>query len=223
MSANSGLSITPNRQQALSARTQLTLLALPSAKRIRILKTLGRYERALARKRIREQTTVNGQKMAGRTNGKKAKMLKRLGKTLEPYVKNANRLELKHKATFTGRIAALHQEGGKEQMSASRMARIHGTPNYSAPCSRSQAKALSAEGYKVRKTKGKGYRRASVREIVASLSHGKAGVILQAMRGKQNKQGWDIPVKARPFLGDSSPNVQRELVNIIEQINSKRG
>ncbi|MDI5830198.1 hypothetical protein [Shewanella xiamenensis] len=217
------LTITPNRHQALNASNQLALLKLPSAKRIRILKTLGRYERALARKRIRTQTTVDGGQFEARANGKKGRMLKRLGKTLEPFVKNANRLELKHKAALTGSIAALHQDGGSEQMSASRMARIHGTPDYNAPCSRSQAKALSAEGYKVRKAKGNGYRRASLNEIMATLSQGQAGVILRSMRDKPNKQRWEIPVAARPFLGDSADNVQRQLVSIIEQINQKRG
>ena len=217
------LNITPNRHQALNASNQIALLKLPSAKRIRILKTLGRYERALARKRIRTQTTVDGGQFEARANGKKGRMLKRLGKTLEPFVKNANRLELKHKAALTGRIAALHQDGGSEQMSASRMARIHGSPDYNAPCSRSQAKALSAEGYKVRKAKGNGYRRASINEIMATLSQGQAGVILRSMRDKPNKQRWEIPVAARPFLGDSADNVQRQLVSIIEQINHKRG
>ncbi|MCT8858346.1 hypothetical protein K5M76_06600 [Shewanella xiamenensis] len=217
------LNITPNRTQALNASNQLALLKLPSAKRIRILKTLGRYERALARKRIRTQTTVDGGQFEARANGKKGRMLKRLGKTLEPFVKNANRLELKHQAALTGRIAGLHQDGGSEQMSASRMARIHGTPDYNAPCSRSQAKALSAEGYKVRKAKGNGYRRASLNEIMATLSQGQAGVILRSMRDKPNKQRWEIPVAARPFLGDSADNVQRQLVSIIEQINQKRG
>ncbi|MCG9964024.1 hypothetical protein [Shewanella cutis] len=217
------LTITPNRHQALNASNQLALLKLPSAKRIRILKNLGRYERALARKRIRTQTTVDGGQFEARANGKKGRMLKRLGKTLEPFVKNANRLELKHQAALTGRIAALHQDGGSEQMSASRMARIHGTPDYNAPCSRSQAKALSAEGYKVRKAKGNGYRRASLNEIMATLSQGQAGVILRSMRDKPNKQRWEIPVAARPFLGDSADNVQRQLVSIIEQINQKRG
>ena len=217
------LTITPNRTQALNASNQLALLKLPSAKRIRILKTLGRYERALARKRIRTQTTVDGQ-FEARANGKKGRMLKRLSKTLEPFVKNANRLELKHKAALTGRIAALHQDGGSEQMSASRMARIHGTPDYNAPCSRSQAKALSAEGYKVRKAKGNGYRRASLNEIMSTLSQRPSGrdPALNA-RNKPNKQRWEIPVAARLFLGDSADNVQRQLVSIIEQINHKRG
>ena len=110
------LVITPNNKQALSAKHQLQLLALPNGKRVRVLKTLGRYERKLARQRIRTQTTVEGKKFASRSDGKKTKMLKRMGKTLEPYVKGGKRLELKHKVGLTGRIAALHQEGGSEQM-----------------------------------------------------------------------------------------------------------
>lgn len=218
------LSIKPNKAQALNASTQLALLKLPAAKRIRILKTLGRHERTLARNRIRTQTTTEGVGFAPRTDGKKARMLQRLGKTLEPYVKNANRLELKHKAALTGRIGALHQDGGREKMTANKMARIHGQPDYEAPCTRAQAKALAAEGYKVRKQKGRGYRRATLREIMDTLSQGKAMLILRQLRGKPQKQRWDIPVAARPFLGDKADNVQRQLVSIIEQINkTQRG
>ncbi|QYK02440.1 phage virion morphogenesis protein [Shewanella psychrotolerans] len=217
------LVITPNKKQALSVKHQLTFLAMPSNKRVRVLKTLGRHERTLARKRIRQQTTVDGHKFATRADGRKAKMLKRMGRTLEPYVKSANRLELKHKAAQTGRIAALHQEGGIESMSASRMARIHGKPDYNEPATRSQAKALIANGYKTKKAKGKGYRRATISEITTNLSQGKAGFILKVLRDKPSKTRWPIPVKARPFLGDSTDNVQRELVKIIDDINSKRG
>jgi hypothetical protein len=219
MSANSGLSITPNKQQALSLKNQLLLLSLPANKRVRILKTLGRHERALARKRIRQQTTVDGSPMKSRANGQKAKMLKRLGRTLEPYVKSANRLELKHKSPQVGRIGAFQQDGGSEAMTAGRMARIHGNIDYDAPATRSQAKALIALGYKTKKAKGKGYRRATISEIVANLNQRKAGFILKALRDQPNKNRWQIPVKARPFLGDTTENVQRELVKIIEQIN----
>ena len=217
------LTIKPNKQQALSLKNQLFLASLPAKKRTSILKKLGTWERAETRKRIRKQITVDGTQFEARASKSRVKMLRKLGKTLEPYVYSANRLELKHKNTLTGRIAALHQDGGSEQMSASRMARIHGTPDYNAPCSRSQAKALSAEGYKVRKAKGNGYRRASLNEIMSTLSQGQAGVILRSMRDKPNKQRWEIPVAARPFLGDSADNVQRQLVSIIEQINQKRG
>lgn len=210
------LSITPNKRQALNAKLQLTLLAMPPKKRIRILKTLGRYERAQARVRIRRQQTVSGEPFEPRSNGKKQRMLKRLGKTLEPYVQHASRLELKHRQTLTGRIAALQQEGGAEVMTASKMRRIHGQPDYDAPASRSQAKALAAEGYKVRKAKG-GWRRASLNEIQQRLSVGQAGGILRAMRDSQRKQRWNIPVPAREFLGDTTENVQRQLLKIIQQ------
>ncbi len=215
------LIIKPNNNHVMYATTQLELLKLPPAKRIRIFKTLGRYERNLARQRIRSQTTVDGTAFDPRKDGTKAKMLRRLGKTLEPYVKNANRLELKHKSALTGRIAALQQEGGSETMNANRMARIHGKPDYKAPCSRAQAKALSAEGYKVRKAKGSGYRRAGLREIMETVSQGQAMLILHKLRGHTKKQRWEIPVAARPFLGDTADNVQRQLVSIIEQINRR--
>lgn len=215
------LVIKPNKAQALNLKQQLQLLALPANKRIRILKTLGRQEKAKARKRIREQRTIKGQKFAPRANGKKTKMLKKMARTLEPYVKNSNRLELKHKKTLTGRIAALQQQGGKEQMSASRMARIHGKPDKKAQCTRSQAKALSAEGYKVKRAKGNGYRRASLREIIAKLTQAQAGLILRKLRNNQIKSSWQIPVKARPFLGDEPIAVQQQLIKILAQINSK--
>ena len=214
------LTITPNKQQALSVKQQLSLLALPRNKRVRVLKTLGRQQRAKARKRIREQRTVAGQKFSPRTDGTKAKMLKRMGKTLEPYVKNSNRLELKHKATQTGRIAAMHQKGVDERMTASRMARIHGKINYKADCTRSQAKALANEGYKVKRKKGKGYRKASIKEIMANVNQGKASLILRKLRGNIKKTSWNIPGTARPFLGDTPIAVQKQLAEILA-INSR--
>lgn len=212
------LVIKPNKAQSLSVKQQLNLLALPKKKRVRVLKTLGRQQRAKARKRIRDQRTVTGQKFAPRTDGKKNKMLKRMGRTLEPYVKNSNRLELKHKAVLTGRIAAMHQEGVSETMTASRMIRIHGKPDYKADCTRSQAKALASEGYKVQRKKGKGYRKATIREIMANVSQGQASLVLRKLRGNVKKSSWNIPGKARPFLGDTPIAVQQQLVEILDNV-----
>lgn len=212
------LIIKPNQTQALNLTQQLNLLALPKNKRVRVLKTLGRQQRAKARKRIREQRTVTGQKFSPRANGKKSKMLKRMGRTLEPYVKNSNRLELKHKAAITGRIAARHQYGIAEKMTASRMARIHGKPNYKAPSTRSQAKALASEGYKIQRKKGKGYRKATIKEIMANVNQGQASLVLRKLRGNVKKTSWQIPVKERPFLGDTPINVQKELAKILTNL-----
>lgn len=211
------LSIQPNKQQALKLGQQLALLAMPPKKRTRLLKQLGRIERTKARKRIRSQQTVEGAKFAPRKDGRKKKILKKMGKTLEPYVIDANRLELKHKAALTGRIAALHQLGGSEKMTSGRMGKIHGKPDYDEPASRTQSKALVAAGYKVRKAKGKGFRRASLREISARLNQGQAGLILRKLRGKTSRNSWDIEVDARAFLGDTPANVQNELVKLMEQ------
>jgi hypothetical protein len=217
------LIIKPNKQQALNVSMQLALLRMPANKRTRVLKTLGRYEKALARKRINTQTTVEGGPFKARANGKKGRMLKKLAKTLEPFVKAGHLLELKHKQASVGRVAALHQDGGREKMTATRMARIHSKTNYDAPCSRGAAKALVAEGYKVRKAKSKRYRKATINEVMESMNQGQASLILRIMRDKPNKKSWDIPVDGRPFLGDTTPNVQRQLVSIIEKINQKRG
>ena len=212
------LTITPNKQQALSLKNQLLLLSLPANKRVRILKTLGRSQRTKARLRIRQQQDLDGKKFAERANGKNTKMLKRMAKGLEPYVKNANRLELKHKSTLAGRIAALQQAGGSEKMTAKRMKRIHGKPDYDAPASRSQAKALISLGAKTRKQKGKGYRRATIKELVASLTNGQAELALESLRAKKPKQNWKIPVKPRAFLGDTPANVQAELATLLNQL-----
>ncbi|MFT5788022.1 MAG: hypothetical protein ACI8SJ_000117 [Shewanella sp.] len=213
------LSISPNKRQALSVKNQLIMASLPAKKRTRILKTLGRFERAKARKRIRSQTTVDGHKFAARADGRKAKMLKKMTRRLEPYVKSANRLELKHQSTQTGRVAAFQQEGGTEKYTAKKAKKRNGVPDYQGPCSRRQAKALAREGYKVRKGKGKRYRRATITEIMSNMTLGQAGLVLRMMRNTKDKPSWNIQVSPRPFLGDSTENVQRELVKIMEQIN----
>ncbi|WP_338725691.1 hypothetical protein V8687_18260 [Shewanella baltica] len=215
------LTIKPNKEQVLSLQNQLILASLPANKRIAILKKLGRYEMKLARDRIKKQTTVDGDGFEKRERGSK-KMLIRIGKSLEPYVIDSNRLELKHRNVLTGQIAALHQAGGKEPMGAAKMKKIHGKPDYSAQISRGQAKALIKLGARARKTKGSGYRKATIRELMASMTVGQAELALETLRNKKSKQSWDIPIKARPFLGDSTDNVQRQLVSIIEQINQKQ-
>ncbi|MGB0894027.1 MAG: phage virion morphogenesis protein [Parashewanella sp.] len=211
------LTIQTNKQQALKLSDQLALLALPRNKRVKILKTLGRQQKAKARKRIQQQKTVDGKSFSPRKDGRKTKMLRKMAKSLEPYVKNADHLELKHKKAFTGKIAALHQDGGTEKMTSGRMRKIHGTPDYDAQATRAQAKALIKEGYKVKRAKGKGYRRASIKEIQERLTIGQAGLILRKLRGKRKTQSWEIEVDERPFLGDTPQNVRDELIKLLEQ------
>jgi hypothetical protein len=46
--------------------------------------------------------------------------------------------------------------------------------------------------------------------------------MLSILRDEKQRKSWDIPVDARPFLGDTTINVQRELAQILNQLN-KRG
>lgn len=218
------LTIKPNKQQALSIKNQLFLASLPAKKRTSILKKLGTWERAETRKRIRKQITVDGTPFEARASKSRVKMLRKLGKTLEPYVYGANRLELKHQNTLTGRIAAFQQEGGIETMTATKMAKKNGKLSYDDPCTRRQAKALAREGYRVRKAKGKGYRRATINEIMERMKMGQAGLILRIMRNKRDApRVWDIQVSPRPHLGSKTATVQEQFLKIIEKERQKRG
>ncbi len=212
------LVITPNSKNALTLKQQLVMLALPANKRVALLKKLGRSQRAKARQRIREQKTVTGQKFTPRAHGKNNKMLKRVSRRLEPYVKSTNRLELKHQSNQAGRVAAFQQEGGTEKFTADKAKKLNGTPDYQSPCTRRQAKALAREGYKVRKGKGKRYRRASITEIMERMTLGQAGKVLRLMRDIKDKPSWNIQVSPRPFLGDTPANVQAEIVTLLNQL-----
>ncbi|MCL1123531.1 phage virion morphogenesis protein [Shewanella surugensis] len=209
------LQISLRGKDALTLKQQLELLSLPRNKRIRLLKHLGRIEKAKARKRIQAQKDVKGAKFKARKK-KGGKMLKAQAKGLTPYVKNANRLELTHKNKHTAKIGAVHQEGGKETMSATRMRRIHGANKSHAACTRSQAKALVILGYKV-KAKNKGYRKATIKELVSRLSQSQAGGILHSLRGKQRKTQWNIDAPKREFLGDSPANVRDEIIQFLHE------
>jgi hypothetical protein len=213
------LVITPNKQQALSLKNQLLLLSLPANKRVRILKTLGIHERKLARERIKKQKDINGKSFTTRKGSGKKKLLKKLGKKLKPFVFNQNRLELKHENPSVGRVAAFHSEGGSFTMNKAKVDSVFGKVDRTKPCTRGQAKALSKKGFKVKKAKGKGFRRATINELTATLTMTQAGAILKRLRNRGNKSSWKTTAPERPFLGDTTENVQRELVKIIEQIN----
>ncbi|MGF1688346.1 virion morphogenesis protein [Photobacterium japonica] len=206
-----------NERDRLNLDEKLALLAMPPKKRIWILKTLGRWERTNTRKRISQQKDVNGQALPAKRSGKKGKMLKRMGKGLEPYVKNANQLDLTWSNKLTGRIAARHHTGQTQRMTASQMRKRWGTPDYTAPCSKGQAKKLRELGYTVPKPNGKGRKKPTLRYIMDTVTHGKAGLMIRELSNKTSVQSWDIPLAERKILGSHETDVNRQLIKIIEQ------
>lgn len=206
----------------LDIKQRLQLLKLPPAKRKRLMGQMARKVRVASRQRLRSQQSINGTPWAPRKGSSKRKMLRGLSKHM-----GAKGTEQAGTVFFdnpiVGRIARAQQDGLAEIMTAEKMGRLHGQPDYDAPATRSQAKALKLEGYKMRKRSGKGLRNASQREIMDTLTQGQAGIILRMMRDSDSKKTWIIPLPARPFLGASNTEIKDMVQTVFNQtINAPR-
>ncbi|HBC3454406.1 TPA: virion morphogenesis protein [Vibrio parahaemolyticus] len=210
-------SISVNERDVLSLQEKLAMLAMPPKKRIWILKTLGRWEIANTRKRIREQKGVNGSALQPKKGKKKGKVLKRMAKGLTPYVRNANTLDLTWSNKLTAKIAARHHLGQKQKMTKRQMQKRWGTPDYSAPCTKGQARKLRELGYTVKRKSGKGRKKPSLRELMATLTHGQAGQLIRQLANQPDITSWDIPLAERQILGSKEREVNRQLIKIFEQ------
>lgn len=212
--------ISLDQGDALTFKQKLQVLMLPPSKRIWILKTLGRWEIANTRRRISSQTDVRGKKLAPRRSGKK-KILRRMAKGLEPYVKKNTVLDLTWRNKRQGQIAARHHAGQRQKMTAAQMARRYGTPDYSKPCTRPMAKKLRELGYVVvvrpKNKKGKKrYKKPSIKWIAENLSMGQAGAIIRELSGTKNPPtSWDIPLAERKILGTKEEAVAEKLQEIL--------
>jgi len=189
-----------NTSEALK---QLNLLTLSPNKRRQILRGAGRKVRRSSRDRIKAQKDLNGKTWQGRSNGRKKKMLKKLGKHIQVRT-TANKVDVTFSGNNIGRIARAHQEGVSQTMTAKDAQKRYGTPDYKAPATRKQAKALRANGYKIRKSRGKGWKNPSLKWITQNLNSGQAGLILRILKGNQKgKSSWQLPLPKRSFLGQS--------------------
>ena len=206
-----------NERHRLNFNEKLTLMSLPPRKRIWILKTLGRWERQNVRQRIRQQKDINGKALKPRSSKKRNKMMRRMGKGLEPYTYNANTLNLKWRNNLTGRIAARHHIGQTEKMTAAKMRKRWGTPDYKEPCTKGQARRLRELGFVIKRKKGKGTKKPSLRWIMENINKGKAGLMIRTIKKQPDKTAWDIPLAERQILGSHEKEVNRQLIQIIEQ------
>lgn len=207
-------------QGALTLQQQLQLLTLPKPVRRRILMRTANTVRKNSRGRIRQQKTLSGSKFAPRKNGKKRKMLKGLIKKME-VIGNDQQAKVTFNNRNSAMIAADHQHGIAQPYSKNRAKSNYGTPDYSQPATKGQARALIREGYKRPKANGKGFARASQAWIRNNLKMGQAAMILQALRGDEDERKpkrWEIPVEARPFLGATDAEIQERTQEIMNGI-----
>ncbi len=199
----------------LAAKEKLQLLALPAAKRRRLLNTAAKRLRTSNRKRIRGQRNVDGSAYAPRRGKGKRPLLAGLGKKLQVTRVNSDEAVLGWKGSRISRIASEHQAGKSETMTPARLRRQGKAPDYNAPASRQQARALLKAGYQVRS--GKRWKRPSLGWIVEHLKNGQAGLLLAQLEGQTKKASWKIALPARAVLGATAGEVREMLGTVLQQ------
>jgi len=205
---NSPMRLDTDPRGRLRLHEQLDLLSLPRRTRRNITMRMGRAVIKDSKGNLRQQRTIYGRSMEERRDTRtKRKMLRRMGKGLKPFMRGSNRVDVTWANGLTAKIADRHHRGVPEPWTPTKALKVYGVPDYNKPATRDQAKALKAEGYRLRvqKKKGKGctLRRVSIKWIMENLSRGQAGTILRQMRDNttRGKQSWEVKPAARPFLG----------------------
>lgn len=205
----------------LSLKQRLALLQLPPAKRKRMNGQMARKVRVAGRKNLRQQRNIDGTPWAARKGKSNRKMLRGLSKRMVTKG-SAKAGVVSFNNHGIGRTARQQQDGLTEIMTASKMQRIHGAPNYSDPATRQQAKRLREAGFKARKKSGKGYKNVTIKYITEKLTMGQAGLILRQLTDKATKKSWAIRLPARSFLGVTEQQINAMVQTVFNQtINAK--
>lgn len=195
----------------LTLGRQLDVLRLKPAQRRRLGGIMARKVRTYSRRRLRAQRDLQGQAWEPRKDGSR-KMLRGLSKRMRTR-SDSRGAEVGFADSVTGEIAYAHQHGVPERWDHSKAQRVYGQPDYDAPCTRKQARALKREGYKVRMAGGR-KRKPTMKWMLDNLTQGQAGLILRQMREEEPKRSWTIELPDRSFLGASHTEIA-ELANTV--------
>ncbi|WP_019530641.1 phage virion morphogenesis protein [Dasania marina] len=192
---------------------QIRALRTTPSERKKANRQMAKKGAAYSKKRIRSQRDLSGSPWASRKAKSRRKMLRGLSRTMVAFG-DEKKGTIGYKNALTGQIARAHQEGINETLTAEKAQRINGTPNYDGPATTKQAKALRAEGYKIRRTGSKGYKKATIKWIKQNIKLGQAGLILRIMRDEKSKSSWAIPLPERSFLG-VTPSEREQMMDFI--------
>lgn len=190
---------------------QVKALQQSPADRKRFMRSAGRTVVTTTRQRIKKQRTIRGQRFTPSADGKDRKLLKKHGRALRVRA-TPNSATVTWPNGLQARIASAHNEGITSHYTAARAAKEakkRGEPDYSAPATAAQAKALLKEGFKLYRGKYRGGKkkgqaraqRVSQKWIRENMTIGKAMRILRQMRDEESETAWKVEVPARPTLG----------------------
>lgn len=199
----------------LTVRQQIELLKMPPVKRKRINGQIVRKVKSASRKRLRSQRNINGTPWARRADDSKRKMMRKLGRKMETRYNDRNAI-VKFSTPAIGRVATAQQKGIDETFTKAKAEKRYGTPDYDAPATRKQAKALKKEGFKQRRRDGKPFK-PTIRWFTENMKQGQAGLILREMRDKPSINSWVIELPARTFLGATEQEIDGMVQTIFDQ------
>ena len=193
-----------------AALKELDLLTLDANKRRRILRGAGRKVRRDTKARLKGQKGLSGTNWQGRSDGRKKRMLKKLGKGIQVHT-TPNNAKVTFNNPRVGQIARVHQEGITLEKQASESTSSN-QQNAEDLASRSLAKDLRDSGYKIRKKRGKGWKSPSLKWITENVTKGQGWLVLRILQSRTRKKRWNMALPARSFMGQNS-NEQTELKN----------
>ncbi|GEK13226.1 phage virion morphogenesis protein [Aliivibrio fischeri] len=169
-----------------------------------ILRRIGRAVIKQAKLNIRKQRDINGQPFAPRLKKRKGRrrLLPNIAKKLQVKA-NANHVDVGFRNSVTGRIAHTQQYGTpSETWSARRITKVRGpVTSYDKPATAKQAKILIKAGFKIKKLRGKGKKRPTVKWVTENLKQGQLWAIWKDITNKQSVTTWEIKNAPRAFLG----------------------
>lgn len=213
-----------NPSQLKALRDALKSLALPPAKRRRLLWRLAKYGLVAAAKRnVRNQQSPEGGAWAPRKTKRRGKMLRNLPKLIRiremPEI-DAVRLYLSGgnyrsgaREVPAGTVGYAQQNGMTATISARQSS---GNGRQSGPATLRQAKRLRKAGFRIRS--GKRWRTPGFKEIQAKVSAAQAGLLIRKLEGTPAKQTWTVTLPAREFLGIGETDFMNALARQLQAI-----
>ena len=204
--------ITVDVEGALPLKRQMELLAMPKAMRRRLLARVAREVIKDSKRRVREQVDIDGMPFKERKRKRRRKMQAGLAKRVKTTRNTGLEANVGWYKPNDSRIAAKHHHGQTQVMNANSLKA--GAQTTDKPATRTQAKSLIENGYRISKNGGKGSRKPSQRWIMENLTVARAGAILRSLKDGPAKSSWVVTLDARAWLGASEADINRH-VNMV--------
>lgn len=186
-------------------RRRLSAIDSPQT-RNRIIKKIASEVRKNSKKRATAQTDLNETTFAQHARGRKRKMLNRLAQRMVVKDVSDDGATVGWRNSFEGGLADQHHFGTqrtftKDSFGENSTENVEDNVEDDDPCTRRQAKALIAAGFKRRRAGRPGVT-PTIKWLMENMTVDQAAAILRALRGGP-KQSWLITLPARQFLGVS--------------------